>query len=400
MRNWLLGTSMLVMAGIPSDIAWASGNEISIEGSALLLGRAGAGRSTDDSAATIAFYNPAGMSALQGMNASTGLSYFDMNGSASMKTNIGGSESGVNYLPHAVAAISAATMALNDKLTVGFAIGPTFGLTVDYQPTFPSAIFTDFTRSVSLALQPVASYRLLPWLSIGVGPSIELSHLETKSQTPFGAINRLYDWNAAAGAVVGLELTPTPMTTIGVVYRSQVDHDFTGSRTGVEPSPSSLTLSQPPLVDLGLRQTVLPGVRVYADATWYGWSIFNQTVFNEPRVGTTILPRNWQDGATFALGADYDLTPIVTVRAGVAYSTNIIPNEDRFPDAPFDQQYRYSVGATYHWSPDMSIDLGYEYADLGHNRVDISAATTGGVSAYGSLQGDGNVVALQVNMAL
>src|ERR1700737_2832924 len=98
MKNWLLGASFFVVAGLPSGIAWASGNEISAEGSALLMGRAGAGRATDDSTAAVAFYNPAGISRLQGLNASLGATYFDMDGSAALTTNIGGSQSGVNYL--------------------------------------------------------------------------------------------------------------------------------------------------------------------------------------------------------------------------------------------------------------------------------------------------------------
>ena len=400
MKDRLLVASVAVIFGATSSPAWASGNEISIEGSALLMGRAGAGRATDDSTAAIAFYNPAGMSQLHGLNVTLGATYFDMHGDAAMTTNIGGSQAGVDYLPHALAAMNAVTMSLDDRWSVGFSLAPTYGFTVDYQPSFPGAVFTSYTRTTSLAMQPAASYALTDWLSVGAGPVIELSHLETKASLPFGQFDRLYDWNAAAGFVIGAELHVTPSTVVGVTYRSEIDHDFTGARKGFLASPSSVELDNPPLVDLGIRQTVLPGVRVYGDALWLGWSAIDQTVFVEPRAGTTIVPRHWDDGASFALGADYDVTDALTVRAGASYSTDFIQNQFRFPDAPFGSQWRYSFGVTYHWSADLSVDLAYEYADLGSNRVAISPATTGGVSAVGSLPATANVVALQLNFKL
>ena len=400
MKNQLLGASIVIIFSTTSGTAWASGNEIGIEGSALLMGRAGAGRATDDGTAAVAFYNPAGMSQLQGLNTSVGATYFDMQGDAAMTSNIGGSQAGVDYLPHAVASMTAVTMSLDDRLSIGFALGPTFGFTVDYQPSFPSAAFTSYTRALGLAIQPVASYALTDWLSVGAGPVIELSHLETRSKLPFGEIDRLYDWNAGAGFVIGAELHATPSTVIGLTYRSEIDHDFSGSRTGFLPSPSSVEVDNPPLVDLGIRQAVQPGFRLYGDATWLGWSIVNQTAFVEPRLGTTIVPRHWDDGASVALGADYDLTDALTARAGISYSTGFVEDQFRFPDAPFDRQWRYGLGLTYRWSADLSVDLAYEYADLGPNKVAISAATSGGVSADGSLPATANVIALQLNLKM
>ena len=400
MKKQLFGASIVIVFSATSNPAWASGNEIGIEGSALLMGRAGAGRATDDSTAVVAFYNPAGMSQLQGLNTSVSATYFDMHGDAAMTSNIGGSQAGVDYLPHAVAATSAVTMSLDDRWSIGFALGPTYGFTVDYQPSFPGAAFTSYTRALGLAIQPVASYAVTDWLSVGAGPVVELSHLETRSNLPFGAIDRVYDWNAGAGFVLGTELHATPSTVIGLTYRSEIDHDFSGSRTGFLNSPSSVEVDNPPLVDLGIRQAVLPGLRAYADATWLGWSIVDQTVFIEPKIGTTIVPRHWDDGASFALGADYDVTDLVTARAGISYSTGFVDDQFRFPDAPFDRQWRYTLGLTYRWSADLSVDLAYEYADLGPNKVAISAATSGGVSAEGSLPATANVIALQLNFKM
>ena len=65
------------------------------------------------------------------------------------------------------------------------------------------------------------------------------------------------------------------------------------------------------------------------------------------------MPRHWDDGASFALGADYDVTDLVD-RLGPGISLlDRLRGDDRykFPDAPFDRQWwRYTLGLTYCWS--------------------------------------------------
>ena len=167
--------------------------------------------------------------------------------------------------------------------------GPTYGFTVDYQPSFPGAAFTSYTRALGLAIQPVASYAVTDWLSVGAGPVVELSHLETRSNLPFGAIDRVYDWNAGAGFVLGTwSCTATPSTVIGLTYRSEIDHDFSGSRTGFLNSPSSVEVDNPPLVDLGIRQAVLPCLRDGGGRDLARLVHRRRDVFIEPKIKVTM----------------------------------------------------------------------------------------------------------------
>ncbi len=393
MRAIVLG---LCMCGA-SEHAQASGNDASAEASARIVGRAGAGRTTDTSTASAAFYNPAGIVSLTGLNVSLGGGLMGFQSHASLITNIGGTSRNVGYLPIAGVGHAAIAYNLGNGLAFGLAMGPSYGLTVDYPTTWSGAALGTRTSLMTFGGQFVVSYALSSSFRIGGGPVIEQAMLKSKSMTPFGPVNRSPDTSIAAGVLLGAQWDAREGTTLGVTFRSAVMHRYDGTRSGLFPTTLATKNVSPATVTLGLRQVIDTRTRLYADLSWLGWSMTRATTIKEAGLPDTVIQRHWRDGYRISVGLDYDINQYITIRSGVAYSTNFIKKEFRFVDAPFDQQFRLSSGFTFNISTQTSLDVAYQYVNLGQNRVSLSAAATGGVSAVGKLPAHGHGVGIQLN---
>ena len=143
-----------------------------------------------------------------------------------------------------------------------------------------------------------------------------------------------------------------------------------------------------------------PDLTILASASWFGWSNTQQQVIVEPAAGNTTIARSWDDGWQFSIGAEYDVSQEISVRAGASYSSDFIPTSNRVPDAPFDAQRRFGVGLSYRPAVGRSWDFAYGYNNLGANKLNLSGADFGGLSATGQLNTTGHVFSVQYNADL
>ncbi len=381
-----------------TSTAWASGNSLTSESAARLTGLAGAGKEVLEAAPIAAFYNPALAITSNGTAVSVSGTFLTATSDFAVTTNIGGTSTGKDFLPDAILGSAAITHRLTPDLAIGLTAGPAFGLSVAYPGTWSAAALVTDADLKQFAIAPTLAWRFHPRVTLGVAPIIEFGKLSYNSVTPFGPIQRDYDLSVAFGVLVGVYVTLPTETGIGLTYRLSPDHDFRGTRSGLLPSPSRLSIDSPDVASIGLRQGLTRDLDLLASVTWFGWSETRQHVIAEPAAGNTVIPRNWDDGWQIAIGFEYDVSPALSLRAGFAWSDNFIAANRRVPDAPFDVQKRYGVGLTYRTSPGRSWDMAYGYNDLGGNRLDLAAADYGGVAAQGTLEATGHVFSLQYNM--
>jgi long-chain fatty acid transport protein len=89
------------------------------------------------------------------------------------------------------------------------------------------------------------------------------------------------------------------------------------------------------------------------------------------------LDFQWHDGWFFALGAEYDLSPKVTLRTGVAYEISPIQNaSERLLQLPDADRWWASLGGTYKWSDTMSFDFAYTHIFVEDADVDRFPSST------------------------
>jgi long-chain fatty acid transport protein len=79
----------------------------------------------------------------------------------------------------------------------------------------------------------------------------------------------------------------------------------------------------------------------------------------------------WSDGWYFSAGAEYDVSPALTVRAGGAYEISPIKNAtDRIIGIPDADRIWASVGFSYKITPSATIDFGYSHVFVEEAQVD------------------------------
>lgn len=268
---------------------------------------------------------------------------------------------------------SFATWRLDSKTVLALSLTSPFGLGTKAKNQDWVGSYQGLTTSLfNVNAAPIISYEVLPGLSVAVGAQVDYFDLQRQTAaTPFGtAILRADDYGL--GFVAGINYAPTSSTSIGLGYRSPVDHTVEGHLTvsGLAEAPIKATLTLPEMAALGIRQAVSPTTRVTAEVEWVNWSRFGvipielQSAFLGAPAGSTAstLDFNWRDGWLFAIGGEYDWSPSLTLRTGVAYEISPVDGPTtRLVQDPDSNRVWASLGASYMISPTTRWDFSYSH---------------------------------------
>lgn len=405
----------------------AAGFAIS-ENSASGMGSAFAGASAIAEDASTIFYNPAGLSKLEGqqivvaghfVTASAG---FTNNGSSLNPALGGGTLLGANDDPGTSVVIPNFYYAhkLNDQWSFGLGINAPFGQSTEYSDTWVGRYQATKSEIISLNINPSASFKVNDKLSVGFGVNVQYFEATLGNQLDSTAICLAAGGGAgcaAAGLVAvgdvatdssvslsaddwslgwnfGLLYDVSNNTRLGAAYRSSIKHtaagtaDFTRSTelnnflvgagsTLFTDTGASAGINLPETLSLSLRQTFDSKWTMLADVTWTKWSRFDKLVVNYANAQpTTTIPENWQDSLRYSLGVNYQADAKWIYRAGLALDeTPIATAEDRTPRLPDSDRTWLSLGVGYKMSNTSSIDVGYTHIffdDTPINNTDAS----------------------------
>ncbi|MEM9357113.1 MAG: outer membrane protein transport protein, partial [Pseudomonadota bacterium] len=289
---------------------------------------------------------------------------------AGFATDIGPGDSVTNDRP-AVVAASYASYRINDQLVAGLALNAPFGLGNELDDD--DSAFRLHHRSAklfTLNANPMLSYEVAKGVFVGVGVQIQYAHLSFKTAsnvfqtgtiTTSGVPNAVLDGDDIGfGFTAGVLLKPSAGTSIGIGFRSAVEHEIEGDQFTVGGAKNKFTLDvdTPELVTLSIRQALSPNLRLLGTVEWANWEHLDvhPIIVNGQPIGS--FDFQWDNGWFFALGAEYDYSPSLTLRGGVAYEISPIQNaSQRLPQVPDSDRVWLSVGATYNYSKTMSFDF-------------------------------------------
>src|SRR5574343_39502 len=157
-----------------SGSAAAAGFQLFGEQSASGIGNAGAGSAAVAENAGTIYYNPAGMTQLQRLEVSGGVTAVKTNfefsdngssvGTALGPSGDGGNGGGWGYVPNAYM-----SMALNKDLYVGLGIGAPFGLKTGYNNPWQGAAQSISFDIKTVNINPSIAWRANEWVSLGFG---------------------------------------------------------------------------------------------------------------------------------------------------------------------------------------------------------------------------------------
>ncbi|HHF4018530.1 OmpP1/FadL family transporter [Haemophilus influenzae] len=402
----LLATAMLLAAGGANAAAFQLA-EVSTSG----LGRAYAGEAAIADNASVVATNPALMSLFKTAQFSTGGVYVDsrinMNGdvassitSASMKTTKYGSASERNVVPGAFVPNLYFVAPVNDKFALGAGMNVNFGLKSEYDDDYDAGVFGGKTDLSAINLNLSGAYRVTEGLSLGLG----VNAVYAKAQVERNAgiiVESVKDSQAqtALKAVVPGTLIPDLLTSkdksvvslqdraawgfgwnagvmyqfneanrIGLAYHSKVDIDFTdrtatslGQKSIEAGKTDNLTLTLPDYLELSGFHQLTDKFAVHYSYKYTHWSRLTR-LYASYEDGKKVFDKELQysNNSRVALGASYNLDEKLTLRAGIAYD-QAASRHHRSAAIPDTDRTWYSLGATYKFTPNLSVDLGYAY---------------------------------------
>ena len=401
----ILATAMLLAAGGANAAAFQLA-EVSTSG----LGRAYAGEAAIADNASVVATNPALMSLFKTAQFSTGGVYVDsrinMNGNVDASiTGTGmaatkyGSVSERNVVPGAFVPNLYFVAPVNDKFALGAGMNVNFSLKSEYDDSYDAGIFGGKTDLSAINLNLSGAYRVTEGLSLGLGvnavyakaqvernagiitESVKIGqttfnvgspeeklipkYLTSKDKSVVSLQDRAawgFGWNA------GVMYQFNEANRIGLAYHSKVDIDFTDrTATSLEAGvigagkTGDLTLTLPDYLELSGFHQLTDKLAVHYSYKYTHWSRLTKlhASFED---GKKAFDKELQysNNSRVALGASYDLYEKLTLRAGIAYD-QAASRHHRSAAIPDTDRTWYSLGATYKFTPNLSVDLGYAY---------------------------------------
>jgi long-chain fatty acid transport protein len=363
----LTGLGLLAMGAAP---ALAGGFEIR-EQSAFFSGTAYAGAAAGGSSLSSIFWNPAA-SSFVGNGITTDSNYTLVLPRADLHVDTVapgfGPDMDVDIGRDALIPASYAAWRYNDRMVFAVSMNAPFGLTTKPDNMdWAGAVFARTSKMTSLNLTPSVSYQVTPQISVAAG--LQLQYVDIKALNT--AAYRAEADDFAVGATAGINITPFRGTSVGLGYRSRIEHEFEGKIDFGAALPLEASFDTPDKATLSLRQELNPATRLFASIEWTNWSVLGTvpTFVGGAPFGQIVF--EWEDGWSYALGGEYDVTPRLTLRAGVNYEESPIQDAtSRLIQLPDSNRTWFGLGASYKWSDKTTINLSYLHVELDEARFD------------------------------
>ena len=434
-------TGLATLAAAP--VTLAAGFALK-EQSATAQGNAFAGATAGADDISYMFFNPAGLTRHEGMQAATSLSLiipkatFDLeSASTTPGTPISGDDGGGDIGKDAVVPSLYLTWATPYDLHLGLGVNAPFGLKTHYEDDWAGRYHALDSRATTVNVNPAAAYAVTDRLSVGVGAQIQYIDVKLSNAVDFGTIAALGAASSPtlAAVLAGAGITPSPgnvqqdgrvvlrghdvgfgfnfgmlyelskATRFGIAYRSRIEHtledddvDFDlGNVGGVLNAATGqfadggvkADFEAPESISFGLHHDLNPRWSVMAEAAWTRWSSFDALIveFDNPADDPSFTDESWKDSWFLSLGATYRPTGALTLRGGIAFDEGTVKDaERRTPRIPEADRYWVSIGAGYQVKDWLSLNAAYTHLFLPEVSTNLRASDEGNL-ARGNLSG-------------
>ena len=349
--------------------------------SAAAIGQGNAFAAQADDASAV-FYNPAGMTQLQGIHHVGGVELVNvdtefrgLNGETT-ENDLGGP---FGFPPPLQLFVTATPKDFNipwlGDLTVGFGLQNLFGFAARYPKDGPLNTAVTEASLPLIDIKPTFAYRLSDWLSIGAGMDIFtfwtglVGGAEQKFISPglpgipAGSRVRITGDGTAVGGNASLLLTPlrtvegAPRVNLGFVWRSAADLPLHGDLhvDGVKIAKSKSGLHFPDIYTVGLAVWPLRNRdrewKLETDVDYVRWDTIRNQRFKFSNGVTLDIPQTWRKAVSVNTGTEYKwIEPSklphwdLALRAGYIWSETPVSDQNFSPAFPDSNGHVLSAG--------------------------------------------------------
>jgi long-chain fatty acid transport protein len=294
---------------------------------------------------------------------------------------------------------------ITPDLKAGIAVTAPFGFTTNYQEGWVGRYLGLHTQVLSFDFNPNLAYRVNNWLSVGAGFSAQYLSLDASKAINQSALvgappNTVLpdaftrfdgsDWGF--GYNFGIMLEPRAGTSIGLTYRSEVDHDLSGKLRFRDVNPliaavtgnlfasgaATASADLPASASFGITQAVTPTVSVSAELQWTQWSNIKNLDIVRKSDGSiaSSTPYDFRDTWFTALGVTYKPDAKWSWRAGVAWDQSPVTDGFRTVQLPDSDRYMVGLGFGYKFSEAWTADVAYSHYFLAPGSMNKSVNAT------------------------
>lgn len=397
LQRFILGLTGLLVLGPAQGSGFAL-----IEQNASGLGNAYAGAAAVAEDASTIFFNPAGMTYVEGRQLAVAAHLIapsaKFSGSAStplpvtLPGNSGGNAGRTALVPNAYYA-----MDVTPDLKFGMGLNAPFGLTTKYKTPWAGQAQAVKSDLKTLNINPSLAWKANKQLSLGAGINWQRIEAELTSLHPLAGIpvvmkgkdNGSWGWNL--GGLWDLD----GFSRVGLAYRSSIKHRLQGKVTAGTATPVYANVELPATASLSYWRRLNPTWDMLADVTWTEWSDFHSLDIKQKPTGALVssVPEHWQNTWRYSVGLNYRPDRAWTWRLGLAYDESPVPDAaHRTARIPDNDRTWVAVGGQYRLSPASAVDFGYTHIFIKDSKT---AHNNNGVLLTGSYDNKIDIVSAQ-----
>ncbi len=335
---------------------------------------------------TANYYNPAGIAFLEGTRVMLGSNvftskkgYFESAGVSNMPGVTRGDKFNVkrdtNILPF-VHITHAASEGFGLGLSGYSMWGQKNSWPDDWEGRFlPGGLKTEIA---SYRAQAVMSYAPMERMSFSAGVFYQWIDLHTSQRLWLPMLMSEFDYSidgndTGLGWIAGILFKPHENFSLGISYRSRVNHELDSLDIRIKPEMPALGIhntrgtmrfTTPAILMMG---TALSWEKftVAFDVYWTEWSVQDRirVKFDQPVLGVTeqVLDKKWKDTFTYGIGVEYAVTDYFFLRAGYIYDPTPVPSGTLDPMVFSGDSQLYCFG--------IGLEKGRFTADFSYSRI-------------------------------
>lgn len=210
------------------------------------------------------------------------------------------------------------------------------------------------------------------------------------------------------GWTAGFQWRPTDKLALGYNYKSEVAHELKGDVEFTVPAnvlalqgmsarfasgKGGAKLTTPSTHTFSASYEVTPSARVFGEYQRTDWTTLdNVTIKRDNGTVIGVEDYGWSASNMYALGGELDLSPALTLRAGVGRDETPTHDANRTPRLPDNDRTLLSIGGTYRLSDNLSFDAAFMRVNLKDSPI-YSVSSTGTLIT-GEATGGANIFAI------
>jgi long-chain fatty acid transport protein len=290
---------------------------------------------------------------------------------------------------------------INERWAYGVGVYGNFGSALDYGTDWVGRYYVDQVTLQAIVFQPTVSYRLNDEWSVGAGLAAVYGIYEQQARVrnlePGAGDGRLKidDEDLVFTGNFGVLWEPSAETRFGLQYLMSADLEFNDrpSLTGIGPlleaiidrqglagGKLGLDFTYPNAVRLSAYHDLNARWSVMGNVGWDEWSEFGKVdvLVSAEDQENLVFDRNYDDTWHAAVGAEYRASDRWRFSGGVAYDSSMMDDDERTPDLPTGEAWRFGFGAEYTTASGLRIAGTYALIWNGDLDMDVNRGPLAG----------------------